>query len=156
MLAMSHNRCAFLKPPIQAERLIPHRSPMLLIDRLIHSAAGNGVVEAHIRADSIVTDSAGVLAPLAFVELVAQSYAAIKGFDLLNVNEPVPAGYLVGIQSLEVLGQACCGDILSISVAIVGEFEGFAVVDGTVHSPTSVLARTRIKLFVPPAQEGTH
>jgi len=143
--------------PIDADQLVPHRGPMLFIDRLVETGPGCGTVEACLPYTSIVVDEMGCIAPLAFVELVAQSVAALNGLAAHLDRRPVSMGYLVGAQSLEVLGSARAEELLTVRVETIGDYEGFTVVDGEVHSAVGVVARTRIKLFVPnESQEMGH
>lgn len=141
--------------PETAERLVPHRSAMLLVDRLVHATPEAGHIEARLQADCIVVDDTGCISPLAFVELVAQGVAALKGHAVREAGLPPPVGMLVGVQSFEVLGRACAGELLTIRVRTVGEFGGFTVVDGEVDGATGLVARARIKLFTPPAGEDS-
>lgn len=141
--------------PETAERLVPHRGAMLLVDRLMQASPESGHIEARLQADCIVVDDAGHISPLAFVELVAQGVAALKGYAVREAGLPPPVGMLVGVQSFEALGMGCAGEILTIRVRTVGEFGGFTVVDGEVDGPTGLLARARIKLFTPPSEENS-
>ena len=98
--------------PIPAENLLPHRPPMLLVDRLCSYADGCGVVEACPGSDSILVDERGALDEVALVELMAQGYAAVKGYDDLVKGRPVQEGFLVGIRKLQITGRAATGDLL--------------------------------------------
>ena len=137
-----------------AELLVPHRGAMLLAGRLVEAGSGMGRLEACLPGDSIVAGEDGRIAPLAFVELVAQCVAALNGHAAREAGLPTPSGMLVGVQSFEALGPASAGETLSVIVSTVGEFGGFTVVDGEVRSPFGLVARGRIKLFVPPGDMG--
>lgn len=138
-----------MKLPARASSLIPHRNSMLLIHELQDATAGKGTAKACIEQDSIVVDSTGALLPLAFVELAAQAYAAVKGWEILCAGENFPLGYLVGVSKLGVHETAKVGDTLMVEVNTVGEFENFAVVEAIIRCNTVLLAETKIKLWVP-------
>lgn len=136
--------------PIAAELLVPHRGAMLLVDRLVEAAPDSGCVETRLPFDSVAVDAEGRVALLVCVELIAQGVAALKGHAQCNAQDSAPVGMLVGVQSFEALGEARAEQLLRIRVQAVGEFDGFTVVDGEVEGPEGLVARARIKLFVPP------
>ncbi|WP_147821948.1 3-hydroxyacyl-ACP dehydratase [Salidesulfovibrio onnuriiensis] len=142
-----------MKLPVEAHAIIPHRDSMLLIRELTEAAEGRGTATARIGRNGIAVDESGGLDPLAFVELTAQTYAAVKGWELMQDGEEFPIGYLVGVQKFESLGTAKAGDELTIHVETVGQFEGFAVVEGAVRREETLLAELKIKLWVP--EDGT-
>jgi len=122
---------------------------MLLIDTLISSDQGNGRAITTFGSDSIAADDSGELTPIISIELMAQTYAAVKGWEITQAGKEFPVGYLVGVQKFENLGSGHINQELTIDVETVGEFEGFAVVEGTVSNAESTLARGKIKLWVP-------
>jgi predicted hotdog family 3-hydroxylacyl-ACP dehydratase len=65
--------------PIDAEQLVPHRRPVCMIDRLVEYRDESGVVEALIRSGNILVGEDGVLDCIAYMELIAQAYAATYG-----------------------------------------------------------------------------
>ncbi len=138
-----------MKLPIPASELIPHRGSMLLIDAFVFYDTGIGRATATVRQGNIMLESGGHLARLASVELIAQTYAALHGWELKLKGIAPTFGYLVGVQSYESLQTAAAGDELEIEVRNMGEFENFAVVEGSVSRADTVLARAKIKLWAP-------
>jgi predicted hotdog family 3-hydroxylacyl-ACP dehydratase len=134
--------------PMPAAGLIPHRPPMLLVDRLISFDSGSGIVEACLDSGSILVDSTGRLDKVALVEILAQGYATIKGYDDLINGKPVQEGFLVGIRKLKLSGEAFAGERLSISIKTVGSFEGFAVVEGEIRRADEIIASGSLKLWL--------
>lgn len=134
--------------PSPAEAFIPHRLPMRLVDTLVSYDGGAGVVESNISADCILVDTAGVLEEAALVELLAQSYAVIKGYDDTLNGKDISEGYLVGVRKMRVTGRACAGDQLLTRIRTVGSFEGFAVAEGEIVRGDETIARGSIKLWI--------
>lgn len=134
--------------PMAAERLIPQRAPMRLVDTLVSRSDGCGVTESRLPADAIMADERGMLDEVTFVELIAQSYAAVKGYiDLIDGNPP-GKGFLVGIRHLKITGKAFSGDRLLTSIRTVGAFEGFAVIEGTVTRDAETVASGSMKVWL--------
>ncbi|WP_432737370.1 3-hydroxylacyl-ACP dehydratase [Maridesulfovibrio sp. FT414] len=138
--------------PIEARRLLPHRGQMLLIDSVLTAEGDAGTALADLSTQSIALDSDGSLLTPFYIELLAQAYAAICGYQLQSLGRPIPEGYLVGVQKFHITSQKTAefsSNELLITVQIVGNFNGFAVVEGTVSCEEITLAEGRIKVFVP-------
>ncbi len=135
--------------PMPAESLIPHRKPMRLVDTLLSREEGCGVTESRFPAGAMMADGRGALDEVAFVELIAQSYAAIKGHIDRVDGKPPGKGFLVGIGRLEIVGAAFAGDRLLTSIRTVGSFSGFAVIEGEVARGGETVASGTMKLWTP-------
>ena len=81
----------------------------------------------------MMADGEGKIDEVAFMELIAQSYAAFKGYMDRRNGKPPGEGFLVGVRNLEVTGRAYAGDRLLTSIRTVTAFGGFAVVEGSRH-----------------------
>jgi 3-hydroxyacyl-[acyl-carrier-protein] dehydratase len=134
--------------PLPAEMFIPHRPPMRLVETLISYGAAAGLVEAVPAADGILVDADGVMDEVALVELLAQGYAVIKGYDDLLNGKEISKGFLVGVRKLRIAGRARAGERLLVRIRTVGSFEGFAVAEGEVVRNDEVIASGTIKLWI--------
>ena len=137
-----------LSLPMVAQELLPHRPPMLLVDALVAFAPGRGTVISEVRAEDLFVREDGTLEPLAYIELIAQGYAAVKGYeDTLN-GVAVHEGFLVGGRKVTLISKAYVGDRLTIDIETSGHLEGFSVVDGVVRRDDKILAEGSIKLWI--------
>jgi len=134
--------------PVPAERLIPHRSPIRLIDRLIQFENFSGVVESVIRDDNPLLKEDGELEQCALIELVAQSFAAVKGYgDLIN-GKSIGMGFLVTINKMQFTGSARKGDLLRIAIEPAGETDDFALAEGKVIRGGDVIAKGGLMVWL--------
>jgi predicted hotdog family 3-hydroxylacyl-ACP dehydratase len=131
-----------------AEWLIPHRTPMRLVDTLLSVHEGSGVTESVLPRTSMMADGEGRLDEVAFLELIAQSYAAFKGYMDLLEGKPAGEGFLVGVRHMEFTGRAHAGDRLRTSIRTVTSFGGFAIVEGSVTRGEETIASGSIKLWL--------
>ena len=138
-----------------AEHLLPHRAPMRLVDTLVSVNDGCAVAESVLPRSAMMADREGKIDEVAFMELIAQSYAAFKGYmDRMN-GKPPGEGFLVGVRNLEVTGRAYAGDRLLTSIRTVAALGGFAVVEGSVNRGDETLASGTLKLWlVDPHADG--
>lgn len=139
-----------LSLPIPAEELIPHRLPMRLVETLVSASDGAGIVEAAVAADGPLASPGGRLEPVGLVEMMAQAYAALKGYEDRSKGEEVKRGFLVGLRSLRLNGDACAGDHLEIRVRTTAEMDGFALAEGEIWRHAELLAVGTLKLWISP------
>lgn len=134
--------------PMAASLLVPHRTPMRLVDTLLSVNEGCGVTESVLPRTTLVADGEGRLDEVAFMEMIAQSFAAFKGYMDLVEGKPAGTGFLVGVRRLEVTGTAYAGERLLTSIRTVTAFGGFAVVEGSVTRGDETVASGIIKLWL--------
>jgi predicted hotdog family 3-hydroxylacyl-ACP dehydratase len=80
-------------PPI--EQLLPHRSPMILLDRMVDATEMGSTCEVTIRPEILFLESAGVPAFVG-LEYMAQAVAAYGGYKAYLAGEPVTVGFVLG------------------------------------------------------------
>lgn len=141
--------------PMPAVALIPHQPPMVYIDHLLEADEQRGLCDARLASGHMLLEHDGRMLRCGFIELAAQTFAAVKGWEFVRQGLPFPAGYLVGVHSFSCLGDAHREDHLYIETACLGTFEGFGVVNAVITRGTSVLAQGKIKLYVPPVPSRT-
>jgi len=88
-------------PHPEPVELVPHRPPMLLIDRIVDFDKDTGMsCEADIKEDHLFLRDGRLEAP-AMLEMIAQAAAAFLGYRGLLLGTEVHHGYLVGIQGMD-------------------------------------------------------
>ncbi len=112
-------------------------------------AAGSGVVEALVHEDGFILADKGGVYPPAFFEMIAQAYAAVKGYENLINGRPVRGGYLVGIRKGRAPGSAFPGDRLVVGVRTEKSLGDFSVAQGTVALSGKDIAWAVIKVWSP-------
>jgi predicted hotdog family 3-hydroxylacyl-ACP dehydratase len=135
--------------PLDAEVLIPHRRPMQVIDRLNESDGKAGVAEACFYIDSpFVIDSSGKIERLVLIELVAQTYAAAKGYEDLSCGKKFSQGYLVGISKAVFHGDAYAGQKLLIKVWTKDSFDDFFITVGEVFQQEKLILEASLTIWI--------
>jgi len=138
--------------PIAAERLIPHRPPMQVVEALQTFDGKGGTVSARVVRENPLLEEGGALAEVGLLELLAQAYAAVQGYADSLSGEPVRRGFLVGVRKITFLRQAHLGDALIIRVRVVARLENFAIVEGTVLKGEKPLAEGTFKVWIVPTE----
>jgi predicted hotdog family 3-hydroxylacyl-ACP dehydratase len=138
-----------LSLPIAAEKLIPHREPIRVIDRLTGFDGKEGTVKAFIPLQSIFAGEDGAIENILMVELIAQSFAAVKGYADLLEGKPVAKGFLVEAKRCAFMGRAYEGDRLTVVIERVGETEEFAIGEGTIFREGELIGSGRVMVWIP-------
>ena len=106
--------------PVDAASFVPHRPPISMVSRMVKVGDNAGDCEALVTPDNIFLDENGILSRSALIEVASQSAAAINSF--MNDGRVLP-GMLVGTKAFRFFSDARSGDLMSISIKIVAEFD---------------------------------
>lgn len=134
--------------PVAAETLVPHRLPMRLVDTLIEVNADDGVATACIRQDNPMLAADGTLEEVALIELMAQSYAALKGYVDSKAGLSVRRGFLTGVKEFRCHAAVRAGDQLQVTIETVAKLDHFSVALGRVYCGEVLAAQAEIKIWV--------
>ncbi len=83
----------------------------------------------------------GTLDRTAYLELMAQTFAALKGWRDRQHGQSPQVGYLVGATGVECFGTARIGDKLTTTIQETGTFGAFKILEGHVYRPGSASGR---------------
>jgi radical SAM protein with 4Fe4S-binding SPASM domain len=140
--------------PVDAALLVPHKPPMLMLDRLVEMKDKASVSEMTVKADSIFLNGGDVLDEAVYPEIISQAIAAQEGLRKLGCREAQPEGFLLGVKKLEIFGKARVGDKLRISVLKTAKYGDFGIVMGEIRKGDEVLARGEVKVYQSDATGG--
>ncbi|MFA5394203.1 MAG: radical SAM protein [Candidatus Ratteibacteria bacterium] len=132
---------------VPVDDIIPQRFPMRVVDKLIRIAERKADVTAIITRENLFARQDGTLDEAVYLELIAQSIAALDGFKHTGVPDVKTNGFLLGAKNIEILDQARVGDNLKISVFEYARYGNFSVIEGTIYRKNKVLARGEIKVW---------
>lgn len=133
--------------PCPAEILVPHQPPMLLIDRLIERKGDMAVAEACVPQKGPCVDKERGLLPEFFIEIIAQTMAAVNGYDALLYGKKLNDGFLVGIDDFFWNTAPLPNKTLQIKVEKIFEFEMIKIIRGKVLCNNVLLAKGKIKVW---------
>lgn len=80
-------------PPM--ESMLPHRRPMILLDRMVEAGDNGATCEVNIRPGIPFADEEGVPAHVG-LEYMAQAIGALSGFHRWKAGLPIEVGFLIG------------------------------------------------------------
>jgi len=129
------------------EELVPHRPPMLLVDRLVESDGNRCVSETQTGPEWPLTKD-NAASSIVLVEVVAQTAAALMGLEARTGagTGPGDAGFLVGVRSARWSSPFVpTGAFLTTSVERIAFREGYSIFKGAVLSDAGVTAEVRLQ-----------
>ncbi len=135
-------------PPI--EKLIPHRSKMLKLDRLTGFLYGDSEVE--IRGEYTVKEGDiflrdGELRESVLIEIAAQVTAAGEGYKNYLEGQPPPLGYLVGIENFQIKRAVRAGETVSCTVKLINKTGPLRVMNAELTVGDELAAQGILKLY---------
>jgi predicted hotdog family 3-hydroxylacyl-ACP dehydratase len=136
-------------PPI--EQLVPHRPPMILIDRMIEATDTAMTCEVTITPQTLLIESAGVPAFVG-LEYMAQAVAAYGGYKAYLAGQPIGLGLLLGTPQLKISCQFFhCGQTLQIQVTHIWGDNELMQFQCTIHDALTgvLLQQAELTVFKP-------
>jgi radical SAM protein with 4Fe4S-binding SPASM domain len=133
--------------PVDASQLVPHKQPMLLIDRLLEVQERASLSEMIVRSDMLFVGNGGKLDDASYPEIISQAIAAQEGFRQMGSRNPQQEGFLLGIKNIEIVGSAHVGDTLRISVFKIAKYGDFGIIRGEVRNGKTTIASGEVKVW---------
>lgn len=136
-----------IKLPISVEHIIPQKSPMRVIDKLLNVYDRRAEALVCISENMMFVDKNGNLNSAIYLEMIAQTIAAHNCFkNIGNPNFEIE-GFLLGAKNLKIFGKASVGDTLLINIEKKARYGDFAIVEGTVSKDNKILAKGEVKIW---------
>ncbi|MBI4838578.1 MAG: radical SAM protein, partial [Nitrospirae bacterium] len=136
-----------LRLPAEAAQFVPHKPPILIVNKLLEVSERASVSEAEISKDMIFVKADGRLDEASYPELISQAIAAQDGLKHTGNGESKLQGLLLGVKKLEILGAARAGDRLRISVYKTAKFGDFGIITGEIYKEKDLIARGEITVW---------
>jgi predicted hotdog family 3-hydroxylacyl-ACP dehydratase len=136
-------------PPI--EQLLPHRPPMILINRMVDATEMGSICEVTIGPQTLFLERAGVPAFVG-LEYMAQAVAAYGGYKSYRAGEPVGVGFLLGTPQLTIHCQFfALGQTLKVEVTHVWGHNELMQFHCTIHDALTgkFLQQADLNVFKP-------
>lgn len=137
---------------IPLEQVLPHRAPMILIDRLLEHATDTLLTEVCIGPQSAYFDAASQSVPnYVGIEYMAQSIAALAGLEASVRGEAIRVGFLLGTRKLSLAIPAYeQGECYQTRVTrLYQEDNGLAVFDCKIFHNNQLVAEANVNVFQP-------
>lgn len=129
--------------------LLPHGEAFRMVGSLLYCDGTRTVTETVVPQEGYLHDDNGHLAPVWFLENMAQTCAVRMGFlSALEGQVQARPGVIAAVRRMEVYGPAGAGDVLQTEVVVEAEAFGMLSCVGKVECGGEVLAEAELRLIV--------
>ncbi len=150
MPTSAQDSASIITLPCKALNLLPHRPPMLLLDSLISRSKNGATATALLTTESICFSQERGIIPEYLIELIAQTIAAVNGYDRAQNNGTILDGFIIAIDSFELIHQPIlCNSSLyfHIEVEEIDHLDSLFIYAGNVFQEEQLLAKAELKVL---------
>jgi predicted hotdog family 3-hydroxylacyl-ACP dehydratase len=136
--------------PLPIEELVPHRAPMLLLDRVMNVTETTVVAEFTVRSDMPLLNAQGDLPAWVGIEIMAQTIAAWSGYQERIAGFEPQIGFLLGTRKYDTNVSAfSSGAVLHVTAELVFRDGPMGVFDCAIACDDAVIASARLTTYQP-------
>ncbi|MBR1933329.1 MAG: beta-hydroxyacyl-ACP dehydratase [Prevotella sp.] len=132
---------------VEIERLIPQRKPFVMVDEFEATAENAAQTALYVRADNLFVLPDGTLAETGLIEHIAQSAAALAGFQSASGGEP-RIGLIGEVKHFECHRRAAAGEVVHTVIAFGLSFGSVTLVQGHCRIGEEEIASAKLKIFM--------
>ena len=139
---------------VEIEKYIPQRDPFLLVDKIIKTESKNesdiifSVMTCFLVNDKHVLCKDGVLQESGIIENLAQSAAAMEGYEAVENHRPVKLGFIGSLKKLKIYARVDAGDTLITKVQFINEVMGVKIIKGESHVGDTLIAECQMQIYL--------
>ena len=131
------------------ETLLPHRPPMVLVERILDITEKTGLAQAQVPADHLFLRQDGTLSPEVYCELVAQGFGVCESWRRVQKGLTIDGGgFLASLRDVQFFAPAHAGDTLTIRTEKTEECFDTHIVFGEVFCKDKKLAQATIYIYM--------
>jgi len=123
--------------------MIPHKPPMLFIDKLIKSSDNSAIADSLIKADNIFHKQNGFIDESIYPELIAQAAAVNNAYQ----QKKVQSGFVVSFRDFKVVKPCKIGQLLTIKIEKIREFEDLSTIKGRIYYRDFLLVEGEVGIW---------
>ena len=130
-------------------KYIPQRSPMVMIHRLKDASESSAVTLFDIEADNLFVE-AGFLQESGLIENIAQTGAAMTGYNAIENQTEVKLGFIGAVKRLKIHDKPAIGQTIETLVKVTHEVFDYKVIKGEVYHQQHLIAECEMNIFIQP------
>ncbi len=131
----------------EISELVPQAHPFLMVSELVEVTTTEVSTKLFINTDNALCVN-GLFIEAGLIENIAQSAAAMTGYNALINNEKVKRGFIGSVNNLEIRRLPEVGSTLSTHVIIENQVMNVHIIKGTVYLNEEIIAQGEMKIFL--------
>ncbi len=131
------------------KKLIPQRSPIMMVDELLEVHDDVARCSLTIREDNFFLEPDGAIAEPGVIEHIAQSASAFAGYSAIQAGatEP-PVGYIGEVKRFRLNRRPRKGETLVTTITMGPTVGSVTIITGETVSGEETIATTQMKIYV--------
>lgn len=131
------------------KNLIPQRSPIIMVDKLVRVEGEEAVCMLTVRQDNFFIDNDNLMAESGLIEHIAQSASAFAGYKAVaaGATKP-PVGYIGEVKNFHLFQRPGIGDTITTTITMGPEVGGITIIRGESKVGNQAVADTTMKIFI--------
>jgi 3-hydroxyacyl-[acyl-carrier-protein] dehydratase len=126
--------------------LIPQRSPMIMIDKLVFADERSAKANLFIRESNLFCEK-GHLRESGLIEFIAQTAAAFTGYRNKTNSGSVNEGYIGAVKNLVITTLPPVNTEIQCEVVVENEIIGFTIITGSVSYEGNIIAECEMRIL---------
>ncbi len=128
-------------------RLIPQRNPFVMVDEFETTGESTAQTALYVRTDNFFILPDGTLAETGLIEHIAQSSAALAGYQQKDSYKP-RIGLIGEVKHFECLRRPKTGHLISTSITFGFSIGNVTLVEGRCCIDGEEIAHAKLKIFM--------
>ncbi len=134
-----------MKQPIT--HFIPQRPPMVLIDELLRSDATSAITIFSILPTTIFVEAEKFTEP-GLIENIAQTAAAMVGYECDTLGIPVPIGFIAAVKDLKINFIPEVNSTIRTTVTVTNTVMNVTIIQGKVEQSEKLVCSCEMKIVI--------
>jgi 3-hydroxyacyl-[acyl-carrier-protein] dehydratase len=126
---------------------IPQRPPMVMIDELIACDEKTATSSFLIKAGNIFVEDEKFTEP-GLIENIAQTAAAMMGYQCALQNAPVPIGFIAAVKDLKINFIPNTASVIETTVTVTNNVMNVSIIEGKVEQSGKILCICEMKILI--------
>jgi|SRR5690554_4446052 len=127
--------------------LLPQRPPMVMVDKILSCENNRITTQLTLKEENIFSFK-GSFQESGLIENIAQTAAALSGYQAKKNNEKVKLGFIGSVKNLEISSLPAVGSMIETSVEVIGQVMNVDMIKGEIRQNNQILAQCEMRIFL--------
>lgn len=132
---------------VALERLLPHRSPMIMIDKLLVCNEESTITGLQVKENNVFSYE-GLFTEPGLVENIAQTAAIRAGYTFEREGKGAPLGYIGAVKHLNIYFLPLVNSEIQTEIKVENEVFGVSLIRGKVTCQGRLAAECEMKIVL--------
>lgn len=132
----------------EIKRYIPQREPIIMVSELVSASEKEAITELFITDNNIFCNNDGFLDESGIIENIAQTAAALTGYNTISNNQEVKKGFIGSVNKLKIYNLPKSKQKIETKVIVENIVMDVHIIKGYVKQNNKEIAECEMKIFL--------